>query len=268
MQSYELPLFCPNIARNMKESTIQVSAVGYWNTLPYRYLFDNQFVNDGFEISWDIPSVCAEKMHSKQAQLGLIPIAALPQIPHVQAFSNFGIATRGDVYSVALFSNSKRSDIRKIYLDFHSRTSVRLVQVLAQEYWEISPEFVQGSGAFYEHLEEGEGAVVIGDRAFGLEHVFRQKWDLAGEWRKYTGLPFVFAVWAMGTDINPNNLKPIETLFEAVESAVEPAIEQYRDQMNLPENIHQYLTEHIVYRLDESMKLGMELFLEKIKDLH
>jgi len=246
----------------MSKPELNVSAVGYWNTLPYRYLLDNEADRIGVKVSWDIPSVCAKKMHSGEADVGLVPTAVFPRIPGLIQFANCGIAARGAVYSVALFSNHPLHRIERIYLDFHSQTSVRLVQILAREHWQIHPQFIQAEPGFYRDMRAGEAAVVIGDRAFGLENSFDFKWDLAEEWKALTGLSFAFAVWAARADANPEVLASIRELFSHVEDFVDPAIERYRQKMNLPSNIQPYLTENIVFTFDESIRKGMGKYLD------
>lgn len=246
----------------MSKPVLNVSAVGYWNTLPYRYLLDNEADRIGVKVTWDIPSVCAQKLRSGEADVGLVPTAVFPRIPGLIQFANCGIAARGPVYSVALFSDYPLNEIKRIHLDFHSQTSVRLVQILAREHWKIHPEFVPSEPGFFHRLEAGEAAVVIGDRAFGLEKSFAYKWDLSEAWMALTGLSFAFAVWAARAETNPEVLASIRDLFHGVEQFIEPSIERYSDPMNLPPNIHSYLTENIIFTFDASIRKGMEKYLD------
>lgn len=242
---------------------IRITAVSYYNTLPFIYGLMRSGLLSGFELSLDVPSECARKIASGEAELGLIPVGALPGIPDYQIVSNLCIGADKDVKSVLLLSNAALPDITTIYLDTDSRTSVNLVKVLAQQYWKISLQW-KSLSELQGELSASEGMVLIGDKTFGLNGKYPFCYDLAGEWIKYTGVSFVFAVWIAR--------KPLPNGFEkSFQAALAWGVDHREQSIAMAENIHiaedelvSYLNHDISYPLDESKKKGMEKFLKYI----
>lgn len=244
---------------------IRITAVSYYNTLPFIYGLTHSGLLTGFDLSLDVPSECARKIISDEADIGLIPVGALPGISDYQLISNLCIGAVQDVKSVLLLSNMDLLNIKTIYLDTDSRTSVNLVRILAEKFWKISPQ--------WKNLSEldgkpgiDEGMVLIGNKTFGLCEQYRFCYDLAGEWIKYTALPFVFAVWI--------TRKPLPATFQkSFESALEWGITHRESSVTVAENLHitkqqliSYLNNDISYSLDESKMKGMKLFLKFISE--
>ncbi|MGI8892212.1 MAG: menaquinone biosynthetic enzyme MqnA/MqnD family protein, partial [Bacteroidia bacterium] len=180
---------------------VKVSAVSYLNTKPFLYGLENSSVKDFIELSLDIPSVCAEKLINRQAEIGLVPVAAIPLIQDARIVSDFCIGAEGKVKTVNLYSQVPLSEVNKIFLDYQSRTSVLLVKLLAGKYWQIEPEWENASPGFIKEITNTSAGLVIGDRTFSLEGKFPFVYDLAEEWYKFTKLPFVFAAWVANKDL-------------------------------------------------------------------
>ncbi|NQX96939.1 MAG: hypothetical protein HRT73_03545 [Flavobacteriales bacterium] len=101
----------------MRVKKIKVSAVSYLNTLPFIYGINNSEVMEGIDLSLDIPSDCAKKLLSGEVDLGLVPIAILPQLKEYHIISDYCIGAEGKVDSVALYSDVPLNEIEYIYLD-------------------------------------------------------------------------------------------------------------------------------------------------------
>ena len=114
---------------------IRVSAVSYTNTKPFVYGLQHSGILDRIDLSLDIPSDCAAKVISDEADLGLIPVAALLSIPEYHIISDFCIGADGPVDSVFLFSEKPVEEIRSVSLDAQSRTSNGLARVLLKYHW-------------------------------------------------------------------------------------------------------------------------------------
>ena len=114
---------------------LRISAVSYLNSLPFVYGIKNSGFLKNIELSLDVPSVCADKLISGKADIGLVPVAAIPLIKNARIVSDFCIGADGKVQSVLLISRKPLQEIQKVYLDLESRTSVGLAKVLAKEYW-------------------------------------------------------------------------------------------------------------------------------------
>ncbi|MEO6037657.1 MAG: MqnA/MqnD/SBP family protein, partial [Saprospiraceae bacterium] len=129
-------------------SQLRISAVSYLNTKPFIYGLYRSDLGDILDLSLDIPALCAQKLLTGEADLALAPVAIIPELPEAYIVSDYCIGAVGKVKTVCLFSNTPLSEIKQIYLDFHSRTSVALVRILCAQYWHIQPEFVPAEPGF------------------------------------------------------------------------------------------------------------------------
>jgi len=219
------------------------------------------------ELSLDMPADCARKLMSGVADVGLVPAASIPKIPNAQIITDYCISSDGEVASVLLLSDVPLENIESIMLDYQSMTSVTLVKILAKELWSISPEWLPSSPGFEQTIHGNQAAVVIGDRALEIKSKFRYVHDLSAEWKKLTGLPFVFACWVANKEL-PENF--IEHFSSALKSGVDRTQNLAEDiQANYPSTFHvkEYLTKSIEYNFTDKKRKSLELFLEKIKTL-
>ena len=150
-------------------------------------------------------------------------------------------------------------EIKKIYLDYQSRSSVELLKWLITESWGIKPEIVQAEDDNYRHEIKGETAgLVIGDRALEQRKISTFIYDLGSEWRAITGLPFVFAAWVSTKPlpvsfINLFNEANSLGLLHIEDIVAEASFDLY--------DLRKYYTLHLSYQLDERKRAGMEKFL-------
>ena len=236
---------------------LKVSAVSYTNSKPFVFGLLHSDILDKIELSLDIPSVCASKLIENQVDIGLVPVAALLQIPNYHIISDYCIGANGAVDSVFIFSNKPISEIKTLKLDSQSRTSNNLARVLIKNYWKCTPEFV-------EH-ENADAFVQIGDRTFGKKDQFLFHYDLSEEWFKFTGLPFAFAVWASN--------KPISESFkDEFNAALKFGLEQRDRVLNDLKSVDNfdlsdYLMNKIDFNLNEDKLKAIKKFHELIRDL-
>ena len=244
---------------------IRTGIVNYLNTRPLIYGLERQPVAGQIELIGDYPARIAEKLINGEIDLGLIPVAVIPQLPEYHIIGDYCIGTEGEIASVALFSEVPMMEVEKVYLDYQSRTSVALLRFLMKESWGINPEIILASGEDYRQEIRGHTAgLVIGDRALEQRKISTFIYDLGSEWRKITGLPFVFAAWVSTKplpenfvdDFNQGNALGLEKIDEIVAANPYPLYD-----------LKKYYTLHLSYRLDEAKKKGMQRFLEEIKDL-
>jgi chorismate dehydratase len=242
---------------------IRVGIVNYLNTRPLIYGLQRPPIREKIELTGDYPARIAEQLLGDEIDLGLVPVAVLKKMPEYHIVSDYCIGTEGEIASVALFSEVPVPEIKKVYLDYQSRTSVELLKYLMGEYWGISPEMVQAENEDYRKEIKGSTAgLVIGDRAFEQRKISTFIYDLGSEWKKITGLPFVFAVWVSkkklpGDFIAEFNLANAEGLEQIDEIVATTPFELYE--------LKKYYTLHLSYRLDEAKKKGMSRFLELIQ---
>lgn len=245
---------------------LRITAVSYYNTLPFIYGINQSGLLTDYKLSLDVPSECARKLISHEADLGLISAGALPFIPDYKIISRYCIGATGDVQSVILLSDTGLHSLRRIYLDTDSRTSVTLVKVLAREFWNIEVEWVPAEN-LNNKLRPGEGMVAIGDKTFLLRNQYKYCYDLAGEWIKLTGLPFVFAVWISVKKLPKHFLNAFEAAMRWGVGHKQESISLANNLIISEQELHNYLKNAIDYPLDEEKLKGMELFLSSLKEI-
>jgi chorismate dehydratase len=175
---------------------------------------------------------------------------------------NYCIGTEGEIASVCLFSEVPMQEIKKVYLDYQSRSSVALLKWLMRESWGIDPEIIETvDESFRKKIKGTTAGLVIGDRALEQRKISTFIYDLGSEWRSITGLPFVFAAWV--------STRPLpEEFIRLFDEANSLGLEYIDDIVaNTPFDLYdlkKYYTLHLSYQLDERKKKGMAKFLQLI----
>lgn len=248
-------------------SKIKISVVSYLNSKPFIYGLNHSEIIDKIDLQLDIPSVCAKKLMEGKVDIGLIPVAILPQLKEQYIISDYCIGAEGKVASVMLYSNVPLQEISIILLDYQSNTSVLLVKVLARYFWKIKPQWIAAKADFEHDIRGNNAAVVIGDRTFGIGNKYLYSYDLAEEWQKFTQLPFVFACWVANKKL-PDEF--INDFNRALKYGIDnrPAlIAELIEQNAYFTDIEVYLTQNIKYDYNATKKQALNLFLDYISEL-
>ena len=227
---------------------IRISAVSYTNTKPFVFGITHSDIINKIDLSLDIPSDCANKLISNQADIGLVPVAALLNIPNYEIVSDFCIGATGAVNSVFIFSDKPIEEIESIRLDTHSRTSNNLALVLLKNYWKRSPEVVETGG---------DAFVLIGDRTFGTKEKYKYAYDLAEEWQNFTSLPFAFAVWAANKPVSAEFISEFNT---ALKLGLDNRLEILGDQPLNGFDLKDYLENKLDFDLDDKKREAIKKF--------
>jgi chorismate dehydratase len=247
---------------------LRISAISYLNTAPLLWDFEHGDPDSDFEISYTIPSVCAASLEDGSADIGIIPAAAYASVPDLLILPDVAIAARRAVRSILLVSKVPRERIRTVALDRSSLTSVALVKVLFARWWGGERIYRTMSPDVEAMLENHDAGLLIGDPALQLDRSPYYSYDLAEEWIRLTGRPFVFAFWAVRRAALEGRKHPdLAGIFR-----------QSRDHGLLPPNlsriaqdwaprlalsaeqIRRYLRENIHYFLDPRGLAGLNLF--------
>lgn len=232
------------------------------NTKPLLYGIEHSPVMNDIELVADYPANVAAALQAGDIDMALLPVAAIPGIQGANIVSDYGIAADGDVASVCIFSMVPMEEIETVYLDYQSRTSVRLAQLLLEKYWKKNVAFKPATENYIDYINGTTAGVIIGDRALKQLSNFEYIYDLAGAWKAYTGLPFVFAAWVANKEL-PADFK---ASFNAANAEGLKHIDEVVAQNPFPYyDLHTYYTENIHYLLDEEKKKGVLLFLDLIK---
>lgn len=244
---------------------IKISAVSYLNTTPFIYGMEkNAELMGNIELSKDIPSECARKLLNNEIDLGLIPVAVIPQLKESYIISDYCIGAIGEVHTVLLLSEVPLEEIDTIYLDYQSRTSIALCQILCRELWYISPQFIQAKPGFENEVKDNTAAVIIGDRTFDLDKKYAYRLDLSEEWQRLTGLPFVFAAWVANKPLDSNFISLFNSTLKNGLQQLDLAIEESNQTKISNDRLKEYLVKYIQFDLDTGKRKGMELFLSKL----
>ncbi len=243
---------------------MHISVVSYLNSLPFISGLEKLSKTERIILSKDIPSECARKLLTGEADIGLVPVAVIPQLKEYHIISDYCIGAFKEVQSVMLYSHVPLKEIKTILLDHHSRTSAMLIQLLAKEHWKISLQFIHDADTNEKIIEGKTAALVIGDRALAMQGKFPFQFDLATAWFEMTGLPFVFACWVSNRKLEDDFVSRFnEALKSGVESRNRLSLENYSPELS-PAVKSKYLNNIICYELNDEMKAGMKRFLEII----
>lgn len=245
---------------------VRVALVSYLNTTPFLYGLRERGLlsSPSFQFESFYPAACAKALMEGRSDVGLVPAAVVPNLKGFRIVGNTCIGATEAVRSVLLVSEVPLESIETILLDYQSRTSVQLCRLLCADLWKISPQFASADEDYLNTVGATTAAVVIGDRAFdeALKHPF--VYDLAEEWKTFSGLPFVFAVWVAAEHVTDEMLKP---MLEALEFGVQHVEEAADEISNIyPEHyqLKTYLSTNISYTLDADKRRGLETFLGRI----
>lgn len=238
---------------------MRLSAVSYLNTKPFIYGIYRSDLADQIELNLDIPSVCARKLLTGEVDLALTPVAIIPELPGAHLVSDYCIGATGAVRTVCVFSDVPLGEIERLHLDFHSRTSVALTRVLCDKYWKIQPELVPAEPGFEQEIGGTTAALVIGDRAIGLERKYKYTYDLGEAWTAWTGLPFVFAAWV---SVRPLQEEFVQRFNQALQTGLDHLPELMKILPSMPHfDLEDYYRHNISYHLDEQKWQGLQRFL-------
>jgi chorismate dehydratase len=243
---------------------LKISAVSYLNTIPFVHGLKQSELIKIIDLQLDYPSICAEKLINGIVDLALVPVAVIPKLKEAHIISDYCIGANGAVDTVCLYSDVPIEEIESIALDYQSRTSVALLKILLNEYWQLNPELKKANVGFEENIKGNHAALVIGDRAFALNTKYAYIYDLSAIWKKMTGLPFVFAAWVANKKLPQDFIVSFNKALEKGLSNIDKALALEGNSYPNCKNPEDYLNNKISYNLDVEKQKGMELFLRKI----
>jgi chorismate dehydratase len=256
---------------------IPLVAVSYLNTKPFLYGLSRSPLAEILDIRLEAPADCAIALSEEQAAIGLVPVALLADTSELEIIGDYCIGAHGNVHTVSLFSHCALPEIRRIYLDYQSRTSVALTRILAAHYWHINPEFVQARKGFEQDMYAADEAVVIiGDRAIGQNQKYEYEYDLSAQWQQWQNLPFVFAAWvARKTWLDKmaqDNEAELTLFLQNFNSALSQGLAARREiaalwQPHYPTyfDVSQYFDKAIQYDLDAAKRKALAIFLDLLR---
>lgn len=247
---------------------LRISAISYLNTAPLMWDFEHGSGGDQFQISYTIPSGCAAALEAGSADIGIIPAAAYASIPGLVILPDVAIAARRAVRSILLLSKFPLHRVRTVALDTSSLTSVALTKVLFSKWLGGERVFTPMPPQLDLMLAENDAALIIGDPALQLNRTRYLAFDLAEEWIRFTGKPFVFAFWAVReAALSAAGGIDLAAIFQRsrnnglMADNVDAIARSWGPQLQMSQaDIKEYLTENIHYYLDSDALDGLVLF--------
>lgn len=266
-------------------SRLRVAAIRFLNPAPLMWDFEHLPLSTAlatrYDVDWMLPSQCADKLASGEADIGLVPIASLATIPGLRILPGCTIASKGRVRSLLLVRRANRSlaNLRSVAADTASRTTLAYARILFHQWGNSDVPFVPMAADLDAMLDRADAAIVIGDPALmaleeqanrfertGEELVYH---DLAQEWKALTGLPFVSAVWGVAGNFHLDRLSEdfIRSRDQGLKN-IDALVTEWTRQIPLSEEtIRAYLTTNIHYVLDEECREGISGFFRMAADL-
>ena len=240
-------------------SRLRVSVVDFLNARPLTWGLLRE-PPAGVEVSRDVPSVCAAKLASGEADVGLIPSIEYQRIPGLRVVPSLGIAASSEVRSVLLVSEVSRERIRSVALDPASRTSAALTRILLKRVYGLSPSYEEARGG---RVAAGADArLIIGDPALKTRLNGHVVLDLAAEWRAFSGHPFVFAFWAVRAEIASADVAALlRRSYAAGRAGFSEMVREEARSSGLSEPVvEDYLRHALHFELDAGDLEGLSLF--------
>ena len=246
---------------------MRISAISYLNTAPLMWDFEHGGARPEFEVSYTVPSLCAAELARGTADIGIIPAAAYATIPDLVIIPGVAIASKQPVRSILLVSHKPLPEIKTIALDNSSLTSVALTRVLFEKFWGGQRTFTSTPPKLDSMLSNNDAALLIGDPALQVDRAKYETWDLAEEWIRFTGRPFVFAFWAVRRNALHRSSLDLAAIFNRSRdhglepSNAEQTAHTWAAKLGIPEQAaRDYLTRSIHFYLDDECLEGLRLF--------
>src|ERR1043165_3908338 len=243
----------------------RLAASSYLNSAPLIWSFLNGSKRGQVDFIEAVPARCAELLAQAEVEAALVPVIEYQRIADGALVPDVCVGSQKEVLSVVLVSKDRELEhVRTVALDESSRTSATLVKVIFREFLDHEPAWTVRSPNLEEMLERNDAALIIGDPGMVFPRTGLKVWDMASLWRKYTGLGFVFAMWMIGDDaIEKARAVDFAAARDEGVAHVEDIVESYKDKIPmLVSELRKYLTENIVYHVDDSMRRGLQLYYE------
>jgi chorismate dehydratase len=253
----------------MNSPRVWVAAVSYLNAVPLVWGLDKGPHRNRFDVEVMLPSRCADELRAGRFQAGIIPSIEYQRIPDLRIVPGLCIGSSGPVRSVMLISRCPLNEIRSVALDTSSRTSACLLQILLKRHFQIAPRLVPQAPDITTMLRDCEAALMIGDPALATDFPGLAVYDLADHWREMTGLPFVFAFWAVRREVATAGL--VQAFQESKAYAMDHLEEIIREESHRTglssALVRTYLTENIDFDLKGENLQGLQRFFTLAHEL-
>ncbi len=270
---------------------LRISIVQYLNTAPLVWGFTNGPFVGKYDLSFTVPSQCAEALRCGMADIAIIPAIEYQRIPDLVVLPDLAIASQNRVRSLLIVAKKPIEQVRSFALDRSSRSTQALTRILASEYWKIRPDFFEAEPDLHAMLENADAALLIGDPALRISIAIEKKstvspqgravcqaatlgitsaeifhvYDVVGEWRKWTSLPAVLALWAARPEVlTPEVLADFAASRDFGLTQIAAISLQAASELELPQQaLESYLRHNIDFSLGEENRRGLERYFQE-----
>jgi chorismate dehydratase len=274
---------------------LRISIVQYLNTAPLVWGFTNGLLAGKYDLSFTVPSQCAEALRVGRADIAIIPAIEYQRIPGLVILPDLAIASQNRVRSLLILAKKPIEHVRSIALDRSSRSTQALTRILAAEHWKIDPEFSESEPDLSAMLEKADAALLIGDPALRLSIAIEKKsavslegravcqaatlgitgadifhvYDVVGEWRAFSSLPAVMAVWAARPEVaTPEVLADFSASRDFGLSQIAAIGLEAARELELPQQaLEFYLRNNIDFSLGEENRRGLGRYFHEAAKL-
>jgi chorismate dehydratase len=267
---------------------LRISIVQYLNTAPLVWGFTNGPLAGKYDLSFTVPSQCAEALRTGAADIAIIPAIEYQRIPGLVVLADLAIASQNRVRSLLIIAKKPIEQVRSIVLDRSSRSTQALTRILAAEHWKIDPEFSESEPDLHAMMGRADAALLIGDPALRISIAIEKNntvspqgravcqaatlgiqgaetvhiYDVVGEWRKYSSLPAVMAVWAARPEVvTPEVLADFSASRDFGLSQIPTICVEAARELELPQPaLESYLRHNIDFSFGEENRRGLERY--------
>lgn len=271
-------------------SKLRISIVQYLNTAPLVWGFTNGPLQGKYDLSFTVPSQCAEDLRRGHADVAIIPAIEYQRIPGLAILPDMAIASKNQVRSLLIIAKKPIEQVKSFALDRSSRSTQVLTRILCADLWRITPQFFEALPDLPEMLSQADAALLIGDPALrasvGIEsHSGTARpgqavcqaatlgiplgellyiYDVAGVWRSLTGLPAVLAVWACRRELGTPEVTAdfLASRDFGLAHMSEISYQASQDLELGQATLESYLRNNIDFSLDVENRRGLELYFE------
>ena len=270
---------------------LRISIVQYLNTAPLVRGFTHGPFAGKYDLSFTVPSQCAEALRTAAADIAIIPAIEYQRIPELVVLPGIAIASQNRVRSLLIVSKKPIEQARSIALDRSSRSTQALTRILAAEFWKSDPEFFEAEPDLQAMLDRADAAMLIGDPALRLALAIEKRstvspqgravcqaatlgitgpeilhvYDVVGEWRRMTGLPAVMAVWAGKRGVvTPEVLADFSASRDFGLISIGDICLEAARELQLPQaELESYLRQNVDFYLHEENRRGLERYFDE-----
>jgi predicted solute-binding protein len=269
---------------------LRISIVQYLNTAPLVWGFTNGPLQGNYDLSFTVPSQCAEDLRTGQADIAIIPAIEYQRIDDLVILPDMAIASKKQVRSLLIVSKKPIEEVKSLALDRSSRSTQALTRILCAEKWKIAPRFFEASPDLAEMLDEADAALLIGDPALRISLGIEKDsqiggegqticpaatlgitssemlyvYDVVSDWQSLTGLPAVLALWAARRDVATPEVTAdfLASRDFGLSHIAEISYDASFELELQAQAIEAYLRRNIDFSLDAENRRGLDLYYQ------